>query len=157
MTSAELKTMREAIGLSVPELAAFANHVQERTVRYWESGRNQVPNDVETLVTGISQLLDTKANELAEDIRELIKLGGPLEGPFVLIRYRENEDLWHFEPNWKSFSTTTHGAFLTRCRVALADLGVATRIVYMDPQLYSHWLNGRQDELGTRHSWAMLQ
>jgi len=157
MTPAELKTMREAIGLSVPELAAFANNVQERTVRYWESGRNQVPQDVETLVMDISQLLDARANELADGIRELIKLNGPLEGPFVLIRYKENADMWHFEPEWRSWPTTTHGAFLYRCCVALADLGVATRIVYMDPQAYSQWLDGRQDELATRMSWAMLQ
>lgn len=157
MTPAELKTMREAIGLSVSELAAFANNVQERTVRYWESGRNQVPKDVETLVMDIRQLLDARANELAEAIRELIRIDGPLEGPFVLIRYKENADLWHFEPKWRSLPTTAHGAFLTKCRVALADLGVATRIVYMDPQAYSLWLNGRQDELGMRISWAMLQ
>jgi transcriptional regulator with XRE-family HTH domain len=157
MTSAELKTMREAIGLSVPELAAFANNVQERTVRYWESGRNQVPEDVERLVMNISQLLDLRAIELAESIRELIKLDGPLEGPFVLIRYKENADLWHFEPQWKSLPTTAYGAFLTRCRVALADLDVATRIVYMDPQAYSEWLDGRQDELALRMSWAILQ
>lgn len=157
MTPAELKTMREAIGLSVPELAAFANNVQERTVRYWESGRNQVPKDVDTLVMGISQLLDARANELAEGIRELIKLGGRLEGPFVLIRYKENADLWHFEPQWKTLPTTAHGAFLTRCRVALAGMGVATRIVYMDPQAYSQWLNGRQDKEVMRISWARLQ
>ena len=157
MTPAELKTMREAIGLSVPDLAAFANNVQERTVRYWESGRNQVPNDVDTLVMGISQLLDARANELAEGIRELIKQNGPLEGPFVLIRYKENADLWHFEPRWKSLPTAAHGAFLTRCRVALADLGVATRIVYMDPPAYFQWLNGRQDSAVMRINWAMLQ
>jgi hypothetical protein len=157
MTSAELKTMREAIGLSVPELAALANNVQERTVRYWESGRNQVPKDVETLVMDINQLLDARANELAKGIRELIRLDGPLVGQLVLIRYKENADLWHFEPHWKSLTTTAHGAFLTRCRVALADMGVTTRIVYMDTQAYFQWLNGRQDDLGMRNEWAMLQ
>jgi hypothetical protein len=105
----------------------------------------------------ISQLLDARANELAADIRELIKQDGPLEGPFLLIRYKENADLWHFELHWKSLPTTAHGAFLTKCPVALGDLGVATRIVYMDPQAYSQWLNGRQDKEVMRISWAMLQ
>ena len=49
MTPAELKTIREACGLSQAWLAQRAQ-VNERTVRYWESGKSTVPDDVATLV-----------------------------------------------------------------------------------------------------------
>ena len=45
MTPAELKTVREACGLPQSWLAHRAQ-VNERTVRYWESGKSSVPDDV---------------------------------------------------------------------------------------------------------------
>ena len=40
MTSAELKTLRESLGLPVQWLAERAN-VQRRSVEYWEAGRSK--------------------------------------------------------------------------------------------------------------------
>lgn len=155
MTPAELKTIREAVGLSVPDLAALA-HVQERTVRYWESGRNAVPADVCAMVLAIDkQLADLTAQTLLF-VRELIDKQGQPEN-ITLLRYRENSDLWHFRPDFKPLPATTHGALLARCRAALADLHVATRIVYMEPQAYAAWLDGRVDSETIRSEWAVLQ
>lgn len=156
MTPAELKTLREAVGLSVPDLAELAS-VQERTVRYWESGRNQVPPDVEALVLGIDQQLDALAAQVMTVVREQIAAHGGQPEDIVLLRYRENADLWHFRPDFKPLPTTTHGALLARCRAALADLHVKTRIVYMEPQAYGQWLDGRKDSEALRSEWAALQ
>jgi DNA-binding XRE family transcriptional regulator len=52
MTSAELKTLRESLGLSVSWLAAQVG-VNERTVNYWESGKTSVPAKVAGLVLGL--------------------------------------------------------------------------------------------------------
>lgn len=49
MTSAQLKALRESLGLSQQWLADQSN-VQKRTVAYWESGRNQVPEDVSDII-----------------------------------------------------------------------------------------------------------
>ena len=51
MTSAELKTTRESLGLTADWLAKKAG-VQLRTVRYWESGRNAVREAGKDFVQG---------------------------------------------------------------------------------------------------------
>lgn len=155
MTPAELKTMREAVGLSVPDLAALAD-VQERTVRYWESGRNSVPDDVAAMVLGVDNQLSTLAAQTLTLVREVIDQHGRPED-ITLLRYRENADLWHFRPDFKPLPTTTHGALLARCRAALDDLHVKTRIVYMEPQVYGQWLEGRKDSEMLRSEWAASQ
>ena len=52
MTPAELKTIRESLGLTVQWLADRAG-VKLRTVQYWESGRSGVPADVSELLLRI--------------------------------------------------------------------------------------------------------
>lgn len=52
MTPAELKTLRESLGLPVQWLAERAN-VQRRSVEYWEAGRSKVPDDVAELMLQI--------------------------------------------------------------------------------------------------------
>ncbi len=156
MTPAELKTMREAVGLSVPDLAALAG-VQDRSVRYWESGRNAVPADVAAMVEGLDARLDGLTGQLVAVVRDLISRRGSAPEEITLLRYRENADLWHFRPDLKPYPATTHGALLARCRAALADLHVKTRIVYMEPQAYAQWLTGRADSETARSEWAALQ
>jgi transcriptional regulator with XRE-family HTH domain len=157
MTPAELKTIREAVGLSVPDLAALAG-VQERSVRYWESGRSAVPDDVASIVTRLDQQLAGTTRQLVDLVREQIQaMGGQAPADIVLLRYRENADLWRFRPDMKPFPTATHGALLARCRAGLADLHVKTRIVYMEPDAYNQWLAGREDGDALRSEWAALQ
>lgn len=156
MLPAELKTIREAVGLSVPDLAALAG-VQERSVRYWESGRNAVPEEVAALVQSLDDRLQAMACHAVEVVRSLIAQHGAAPESITLLRYRENADLWHYMPDFKPLPVTTHGALLARCRAALADLHVGTRIVYMDPQAYALWLDGRADGQALRSEWAGLQ
>ena len=63
MTPAELKTLREACGLPQSWLAHQAQ-VNERTVRYWESGKSSVPDDVAALISRIDAQLDTVQHAL---------------------------------------------------------------------------------------------
>lgn len=153
MTAAELKTLREAVGLSVPDLAALAN-VQERSVRYWESGRSAAPADVAAMVSNLDAHLDTLTGHVVDLVREAMAQQGGAPESITLLRYRENADLWHYRPDFKPLPTTTHGALLARCRAALADLHVKTRIVYMEPQAYAQWLAGRADSEALRSEWA---
>ena len=156
MTPATLKTMREAIGLTAADLAALAG-VQERTLRYWESGRISVPQDVADLVTRIDAMLTSIAVEAVATAREQIAANGGRPESISLLRYRENADLWHYRPDFKPLPTTTHAALLARTRAALADLPVKTVIVYMDAQAYAQWLGGRADSEALRLEWADAQ
>ena len=120
MTTSELKTIREAIGLTVPDLAALAG-VQERTVRYWESGRSAVPADVQDQVLKIDAWLTAQAREALATVRALAAEVGALPESIHLLRYRENADLWRFQPAYRPLPVTVHAAALARTRTALAD------------------------------------
>jgi transcriptional regulator with XRE-family HTH domain len=152
---AELKTLREAVGLSVPDLASLTK-VQERTVRYWESGRNSVPDDVAETVLKIDEMLDAIVENSLATVRDLIKNAGEPE-EVVLLRYRENADLWRFLPEFKPLPATTHAAMLARLRGELADMYVPSRIVYMRVDEYLTWLGSRDDNMSERSAWAALQ
>lgn len=156
MTPADLKTLREAIGLTVPDLASLAG-VQERTVRYWEAGKNKPPQDVQDMVLSIDARLNALVDQIVLLVKDMISSQGSAPESITLLRYRENADLWHFRPDFRPLPTTTHGSLLARCRAALADLHVATRIVYMDSQAYGQWLNGRVDSESARSEWAAQQ
>ncbi len=52
MTPAELKTLRETLGLSAQWLADRAG-VLQRSVQYWEAGRSRLPDDVAELILRI--------------------------------------------------------------------------------------------------------
>lgn len=156
MTPAELKTIREAVGLSVPDLAAIAG-VQERTVRYWESGRSAVPDDVAAQVEAIDRQLDYLAADAVRQVRETAAAQGGLPDAIVLVRYRESADLWHYHPGFRPLPVTTHAALLARTRAALADLHVRSVIQYMEPAQYALWLAGRPDSEAMRSAWAAEQ
>lgn len=153
MTPSELKTIREAIGLTVPDLAALAG-VQERTVRYWESGRSAVPADVQDQVLKIDAWLTAQAREALATVRALAAEVGALPESIHLLRYRASADLWRFQPAYKPLPVTVHAAALARTRTALADLHVRSVIVYMEPAEYSRWLEGRPDSAELRAAWA---
>lgn len=156
MTPAELKTIREAIGLTVPDLAAIAG-VQERTVRYWESGRSAVPDDVAAQVEAIDHRLTDMAAAALRQVREATAEHGAAPQSIVLVRYRENADLWHYHPGFRPLPVTTHAALLARTRAALADLHVRMVIQYLNPAEYSQWLAGRPDSEAMRSAWAAEQ
>ena len=57
MNAATLRALRETVGMSVRNLARLA-HVQERTVKRWESGAMPIPADVERIVIDAKERQD---------------------------------------------------------------------------------------------------
>lgn len=156
MTPAELKTLREACGLAVADLAAMAG-VQERTVRYWESGHTAVPADVADQIDAIDRRLTEMAMAAVQQVRDIAAQHGALPESVALVRYREGADLWQHQPEFRPLPVTTHAALLARARAALADLHVKTTIVYLDPAAYNRWRAGRPDSAAMRSAWAAEQ
>ena len=150
MTGAEFKTIREACGLSVQDFAKIVG-VEERSIRYWESGK-QTPrtNDVANALLSIDAFLD----QAADTVLQFVKSAPQLPVNIVLLRYRENHDLWAAMPEWKPLPVTCHAAGIARSRAALADLHVKTRIVYFELDLYHRWLNERESSSQLRAVWA---
>ena len=114
MNSATLKTMREACGLSVtdlakliPSLKAPGETVKERTVQYWEKGRNNIPDDVAETI----QNIDAELNLMVDSYMEAL----PKDSYSVtLYRFKDVEDFWRLYPKMANLPVTCHAAMLNR-------------------------------------------
>ncbi len=123
VTSAGLKTMRESLGLTVNWLAEQAG-VGERTVRYWESGRNQVPDDVAATILRVESLV-------ADEVQRALKtLQSQQLQPIILRRYVTDSDLWQAQSTFSQLPTTCHAAMLSRLSRELEARGFRVVIEY---------------------------
>jgi DNA-binding transcriptional regulator YiaG len=130
MTPAELKTMRESLGLPVQWLAERAN-VQRRSVEYWEAGRSRVPDDVAELLLQIdAQFAETTRQALAVADEQTARQGHPPE-TVRLYRYRDDAALHAARPDMSGLPVTAHAALLARVRLALLARGQAVVIEYV--------------------------
>lgn len=129
MTPAELKTIRESLGLPVQWLAERAN-VQRRTVEYWEAGRSKVPDDVAALILQIdAQFTESTRQSLAVVDEQTEKQGQPPE-TVRLYRYRDDAELWAARTDMRGLPATAHAALLARVRSALLARGQSVAIEY---------------------------
>lgn len=129
MTPAELKTLRESLGLPVQWLAERVG-VQRRSVEYWESGRSRVPDDVATLLLQLdAQFAESTRQALAVVADQTATHGAPPE-TVHLYRYRDEAALWAARPDMQGLPVTAHAALLARVRVALLALGQRVSIEY---------------------------
>jgi hypothetical protein len=162
MTSAELKTIRESLGLPVAWIAK-QSRVQERTVRYWEAGKMRVPADVAQMLVGIDARFDIIVGETVEQVTETRHrkdLHDPgKEMSVVLIRYLSDGDLWHYQTDFRPLPATAHAALLERLRRKLLGEDIAVTIMYMIPAEYEKWRKekGMADSQSTRSLWGAEQ
>lgn len=156
MTAAELKTLREALGLTTQWLADQAG-VGLRTAQYWENGgRMAVPDDVAALIYGIDDQLDAVVYEAIAHA-EAISSKKRTPEKVVLVRYRKDEDFWSFRPDMRPLPKTTHATLLFRIWRALSLRNIPTIIEYMEPDIYRTWLGKRKDTESMRAEWAAGQ
>ena len=155
MRSADLRTLRESLGLSIEWCTSNARKgdapVHNRTWRHWEAGRNPVPKDIAkwiTAMTGKVDMIVTQGVQFISD-RKPEKV--------ILIRYRTDEDLWRFRPDMRGFPTTYHVAILSRIRCDLWKLGIKSVVEYLEPDAYLTWLGDREDTEELRLVWASEQ
>jgi len=154
MTAAELKTLRESLGLTTQWVADQAS-VQLRTAQYWEKGgRMAVPEDVAAMLTQIDDQFETVATQALVQVEASIAGNGEPE-EVVLIRYRNDQDLWRFHPEMKPLPATAHAAQLSRVRRALWGKSIHSMIEYMEPEAYFQWLGKRKDTEAMRSLWAV--
>ena len=149
MTPAELKTLRESLGLSEQWVAERAG-VQLRTVQYWEDGQDSVPVDVANMIEHIDETVNLSVKNNLKKIKATNKKGDEI----ALIRYRTDDDLWSFTTDMAPLPAACHAAMQARLRRALLDSGYLPFIVYMQVNHYRKWLKGRADNETLRAKWA---
>ncbi|QLI80800.1 hypothetical protein HZU75_04240 [Chitinibacter fontanus] len=130
MTPAELKTLRESLGIPVAWLAEQAN-VQRRTVEYWEAGRSIVPADVAELLIKLDQQFDRAAEQAFQVAQEKTSQYGQPQA-VELRRYRTDAALWQARQDMQGLPVTAHAVLLNRSRKLLEKQGYAVRIDYAD-------------------------
>ena len=109
LTPAELKTWREALGLSTEWLAQRTG-VSVRTVQHWESPKGSVPDDV---------------SELMNDILWFCKEMADLElkrASNVLLRFKTNEEFHKNIPSFDFLTYKAHAAILFLAQMQNPDL-----------------------------------
>lgn len=149
MTPAELKTLRESLGISAQWVADQAG-VRLRTVQYWEAGKMPVPEDVAALLTRIDEQYERAVGAALAALKEAPQQ--PTE--VVLLRYRTDADLWRFRPDMEPLPSSSHAALLSRVRRALWTAGMPSVIEYMEPDEYMAWLGKRRNNEAMRAAWA---
>lgn len=158
MTGAEMRTLREALGLPVTWLAEQTG-VQERTIRHWETGRNKVPADVAKLLRSIDANIETTVSQaVLQYVDGALTTNGAPE-VVCLVRYRTDADLHTYQPGFAPLPATCHGVLLHRTLKALEARKANVRIVYLDPHAYKQWLakNNLEDGPAARAAWSTAQ
>lgn len=126
MTPAELKTIRENLGLTVKWLAENAK-VSHRTATYWEAGKGKVPDDVAGLLEKISGTVQKAAGETVRQANGLCAPDG-----ITLFRYRTDDDLHKYRDDFKGLPTTCHAASLGIALRELRRMGIKCHVAYFD-------------------------
>lgn len=154
MTPAELKTIRESLGLPLQWVATQAK-VQLRTAQYWESGKTPVPDDVAQMMIGLDEQFWQLVADYLTQVKEIADESSSLPEEIVLLRYRTDADLWRFHPDFRPIPASAHAALLSRMRRKLWEIGVPSIIEYMEPAEYKEWLGKRKDNEELRSEWAL--
>lgn len=149
MTPAELRTIRDALGVSADWVAGRAR-VTLRSVRSWESGRKgvAVPADVAAFMTAAwAAQRDYTRRETAR-----IRATGPHR--VTLLRYRSDQDLHTYAPH-VLLPAVAHGI----AQLYIADDlhhqdAIPTRVVWADVTDYRAGLHGRDDTPDALQEWA---
>jgi DNA-binding XRE family transcriptional regulator len=127
MHSAEFKTLRESLGLTISTLVKIVD-VDERTLRKWEAGKKQPPQGVVDTLIGFDDLVNKTAVEIFTQHQESMKNGG--QQGVVLERFVEVDDLVKAFPAFEGLPTMTFGVVLFRVRQRFIDLGIPVSIIY---------------------------
>lgn len=144
VTPAELKTTREALGLS-SEWVAQVGGVAVRTVRHWEGGAALVPEDVAAVL-----------EQLAKQVRCYVErvVSSRPQAPLTLLRFRDQQALR--ENTGLTWPTSTHAIAQLRCIEHLREVdGVPARLIWFDPTEYASWAAVQRDP--TVQAWADVQ
>jgi len=126
MKNAELKTIREGLGLTLQDVAGLTG-VQQRTVQYWEAGTLSVPNRVGNMLEALEYRVE------AVVLKEIFEINKPKKGGHVTLeRYQTDEDLHRERPDLIDLTARTHAVILNRIRRRLKRLKITAIIKYFE-------------------------
>ncbi|MDW5419131.1 DUF1870 family protein [Iodobacter sp. CM08] len=128
MSGAELKTLRESIGLPARWIADMTN-MDLRTVQYWEVDKFPIPEIVENLLIELVDAIENKAILMAKNI---IANRDPSAPSCKLIRYKSETALWLTDHDLgvRKIPVNCYAIMLARVRCILRNNGINVTIQY---------------------------
>lgn len=114
MTPAELRVVREYLGLS-PEWLASHLAVSARTVRHWEAGKYAIPDGVRLAV---EELEETTGRYVGAVVDQLMDLPDP-----AVVTYRTDDEYRAADPD-SPFPASWHRAAVARVAQEVTGLSI---------------------------------
>ena len=154
MNNIEFKELRRSLGLTKAWVAAQLG-IKYNTVKGWELGgpKRALKQDAIDLLLEINSKIDIMVNHYYLQVIKLrIKLDYQIE--ICITTYRNDFELWLFQPDFKPLPTTTHKVFIDRLRAKFNGSLIKIIEVKMDKNEYLMWLNGRSDSSELRSAWG---
>ena len=131
LNKAEFKTLREALGFSIQDVANLVQ-VNHRSVRRWEDAeytQYRPPENVYDQFKKLDADFDNAAFEALTEAK--LKEQALGEKPKVkLMRFLSNASLWESHPNFSGMTTTVHAAMLFRAKKLLEQHNFNVEIIY---------------------------
>jgi len=121
MNSAEFKTLRESVGLSVKELSDLARLNHPRPIRYWEEGRRP-PEGVCDILVEIDGLIERGVVNTVNFVTEMKAKNVDLDD-INLYRYTGTAALYKRHPEFTGYPVSVHAAMLARATRAIRQAG----------------------------------
>lgn len=152
LTAEEYKTIRQTLGFSQAEAAAFHKLQNVRTVKRWENGDSFVSEIACNKITRLFELINAQVKSAVEQIVKM-----PKDTVNVLVIYPEGcRDLIS---GLGDLPTSIHTAMIRRIYVAARELGRDVGIVTFNPQSYFSFLatNNLKDGHDGRSTWACFE
>lgn len=151
LTSAEYKSLRQLLGFSQAEAAAFHKVQNLRTIQRWESGASW-PSE---LACDKICNLANKINWSVEQAVKAFSQFNPNEVDITLIVYPD-ECYRKFVHDMEDLPNSVHRAMIARIYAKMREMGYSAGVVEFNIQDYfaylaSHGLSDRQD---ARAAWA---
>lgn len=118
MTPAEIRSIREHLGLSHTELAAFLS-VDVRSVRRWEAGQQYIHDDNAESIRKLVDITGTAVRQRVINLR-------PRTNPTMVV-YRFDEDMWAAHPEYAPLPARWHRIIAARVGEQVPGLVIAYR------------------------------
>lgn len=128
ITAAELRVIREGLGLSSGDLAAFLR-IDRRTITRWEAGDTSQPGAL------IPPAVAERINRLQAETTQLIdgeinRRSTRPDAEAPLVTFRNDAQFWEHHPERRPLPASWHRALCYR----IAESGAARTVIYADQQ-----------------------
>lgn len=148
LTAEEYKTIRQTLGFSQAEAAAFHKLQNVRTVKRWENGDSFVS---ELACNKITRLFELIKAQIKSAVEKIIKM--PKDTEIVLVVYPEGcRDLI---PGLGDLPVSVHTAMIRRVYVAAKELGYNVGLITFNPQSYFFFSRCQQPQRRPRQPFGL--